>query len=139
MEQNERAKELYAAGFFSPERAQEAQGALEMMDFEGIDKVKEYVQQGQTLMNIVLQMSAQMDQMAVLLQALTGKDMGLGIQPPKQGGPAGNAPVPGKVKANAVADGVMQAQAPMTDYGARLAKRSTPNMNSGSSAATPKV
>ena len=33
---------------------------------------------------------------------------------------------------------MMQAQTPMTDYGTRLAKRSTPNMDSGSSAATPK-
>lgn len=139
MEQNERAKELYAAGFFSPERAQEAQGALQMMDFEGIDKVKDYVQEGQTLMNIVQQMSTQMDQMALLIQALTGKDMGLGIQP-QQGVQAGKPPAAeGKVSSNAVADGVMQAQAPMTDYGARLAKRSTPNMNSGSAAATPKV
>ena len=40
MEQNERAKELYGLGFFNPERAQEALGALEMMEFEGIDKVK---------------------------------------------------------------------------------------------------
>ena len=139
MEQNERAKELYAAGFFAPERAQEAMGALEMMDFEGIDKVKDYVQEGQTLMNIVKQMSAQMDQMALLIQALTGKDMGLGIQP-QQGIQAGKPPAAeGKVASNAVADGVMQAQTPMTDYGTRLAKRSTPNMNSGSAAATPKV
>jgi hypothetical protein len=136
MEQNERAKELYAAGFFAPERAQEAMGALEMMDFEGIDKVKDYVREGQTLMNIVQQMSAQMDQMAVLLQALTGKDMGLGLPQPQQGG---KTPDKGKVTSNPVADGVMQAQTPMTDYGTRLAKRSAPDMNSGSAAATPKV
>jgi len=36
MEQNERAKELYSAGFFNPERAQEAMGALEMMEFEEV-------------------------------------------------------------------------------------------------------
>ena len=41
MEENERAKELYSLGFFSPDRAQEALVALEMMDFEGIDKVRE--------------------------------------------------------------------------------------------------
>lgn len=45
-EQNERAKELYAMGFFDPDRAQEALGALEMMDFEGIDKVREHILQG---------------------------------------------------------------------------------------------
>ena len=48
MEQNERAKELYAAGFFDPARAREALGALEMMRFEGIEKVRQQVRQGMT-------------------------------------------------------------------------------------------
>ncbi|MBR2978169.1 MAG: hypothetical protein IKC50_07870, partial [Oscillospiraceae bacterium] len=43
MEQNERAKELYAAGFFSPGRAHEALCALEMMRFESVEKVREQV------------------------------------------------------------------------------------------------
>ena len=59
IEQNQRALELYSAGFFNPEQAQAAMGALEMMDFEGKDKVVEYVQQGQTLMNMVQQLSMQ--------------------------------------------------------------------------------
>ena len=46
MEQNERAKELYAAGFFDPARAREALGALEMMRFEGVEKVRRQVRQG---------------------------------------------------------------------------------------------
>ena len=40
MELNERAKELYALGFFNPARSEEALGALEMMDFEGIEAVR---------------------------------------------------------------------------------------------------
>ena len=92
MEQNERAKELYGLGFFNPERAQEALGALEMMEFEGIDKVREQVQQGQTLLNICQQMSQQMDQMALLLQALTGKDMGVERMRPSGGGRRSTAP-----------------------------------------------
>ncbi len=43
MEQNERAKELYRLGFFAPERAQEALTALEMMEFEGIESVRQAV------------------------------------------------------------------------------------------------
>jgi hypothetical protein len=43
MEQNERAKELYAAGFFNPIRANEALAALEMMRFEGVENVREQV------------------------------------------------------------------------------------------------
>ena len=48
MEQNERAKELYRLGFFRPENARAALGALEMMDFEGIDDVRQFIRQGQT-------------------------------------------------------------------------------------------
>ena len=137
MEQNERAKELYGLGFFNPERAQEALGALEMMEFEGIDKVREQVQQGQTLLNICQQMSQQMDQMALLLQALTGKNMGVGAPAPDGGG---SSPAPGGSSSGGgsrLASAVTQAQTPMTDYGTRLAARSTPNMNARSSAAEP--
>ena len=137
MEQNERAKELYGLGFFNPERAQEALGALEMMEFEGIDKVREQVQQGQTLLNICQQMSQQMDQMALLLQALTGKNMGIGAPASDGGGPS---PAPGGSSSGGgsrLASAVTRAQTPMTDYGTRLAARSTPNMNARSSAAEP--
>ena len=139
MEQNERAKELYGLGFFNPERAQEALGALEMMEFEGIDKVREQVQQGQTLLNICQQMSQQMDQMALLLQALTGKDMGVGAEPQGSGNSQGGSRPAGRSAGggSGLASAVTQAQTPMTDYGTRLAARSTPNMNARSSAAAP--
>ena len=130
MEQNERAKELYGLGFFNPERAQEALGALEMMEFEGIDKVKEQVQNGQTLLNICQQMSQQLDQMALIIQTLTGKDMGIGAAQPTGGGQRGQAagPMPSSEK-DSLASGIMEAQHPMTGYGERLAKRSTPSMD----------
>lgn len=134
-EQNERAKELYAAGFFNPERAQEAMGALEMMEFEGIDKVKERVQQGQTLLNICQQLSQQLDQMALIVQSLTGRDMGIGQPAAASSGQSVSVP---ENNEKTMGKSMMQAQTPMTDYGTRLAKRSTPNMDSGSSAATPK-
>ena len=139
MEQNERAKELYGLGFFNPERAQEALGALEMMEFEGIDKVREQVQQGQTLLNLCQQMSQQMDQMALLLQALTGKDMGVGAEPQGSGNSQGGSRPAGRSAGggSGLASAVTQAQTPMTDYGTRLAARSTPNMNARSSAAAP--
>lgn len=126
VEQNERAKELYGLGFFNPERAQEAIGALEMMDFEGIDKVREKVQQGQTLLNICQQMSQQMDQMAVIIQSLTGKDMGIGSAM------AENRITTNKKASNdsvGISKSVVQSQQPMTDYGTRLAKRSKPDMD----------
>ncbi len=129
MEQNERAKELYGMGFFNPERAQEAMGALEMMEFEGIDKVREQVQQGQTLLNTCKQLSQQLDQMALLIQSLTGKDMGVGSSQAAQQGGGNPAAAQQGGSGSSLADGVMAAQTPMTGYGQRLAKRSTPSMN----------
>lgn len=132
MEQNERAKELYGLGFFNPERAQEALGALEMMEFEGIDKVREQVQQGQTLLNICQQMSQQLDQMALIIQTLTGKDMGIGSPgTPQAGGGAQGGQTAAPTSADGkdgLASGIMEAQTPMTSYGERLAKRSTPSV-----------
>ena len=136
MEQNERAKELYGLGFFNPERAQEAMGALEMMEFEGIDKVREQVRQGQTLLNVCQQMSQQMDKMALLLQSLTGRDMSGGKA--AQGGGndgGGSQPVPASDGGGSgLASAVMEAQTPMTDYGTRLAERSRPDMSAGAPA-----
>ncbi len=126
MEQNERAKELYGLGFFNPERAEEALSALDMMDFEGIDKVREKVQKGQTLLNICQQMSQQMDQMAMLLQAYTGKNMGVGTALPGM-----EAPPNPNVPKSSIDSKVAEAQTPMTSYGERLAKRSAPDMNGG--------
>ena len=43
--QNETAKELYGMGLFEPERAIPALACIDMMDFEGKDKVKQQIQQ----------------------------------------------------------------------------------------------
>ena len=118
MEQNERAKELYAMGFFAPENAQASLIALDMMDFEGIQTVKEKVMQGQTLLNMVMQMSQQ-------LAAITGV---LVPQEETQSGGGTNAAESGGGGGNGLASGIMEAQTPMTGYGQALAKRSTPSV-----------
>ena len=69
-EQNERAKELYALGFFNPQRAQEALIALEMMDFEGIDKIKERIAEGQTLQRSVGRLMEEVRRLRAQLSAL---------------------------------------------------------------------
>jgi hypothetical protein len=140
MEENERAKELYGMGFFNPERAQEAMGALQMMEFEGIDSVRDTISQGQTLLNIVQQQQMQLQQMAGLLQQFTGL--------PSQG-PMGQG-VPGGMRSPSIAppavdeqnradagdegygpaDSVMNAnKAAMTNYGKALAERSKPSLD----------
>ena len=132
MEMNERAKELYQLGFFAPERAQEAQGALEMMDFEGIDKIKEYVRQGDTLLNVVQQQGQLIQQMGAMLGVNGGQNApsgAMGAAPTAQPSAAGSA--------DGMGGKVLEAMTPMTSYGARLAARSSPNMNMPSNQANP--
>ena len=128
MEQNERAKELYGLGFFQPEQAQAAVGALEMMEFEGIEKVREYVSQGQTLMNVVQQLTA-------AVQQLTGQVFGPMMQPPQAGGGAPQARGGGDSVDRRASDAQKRN---MTSYGQRLAERAGPNMNLNSNAAMPR-
>ena len=118
MEQNERAKELYSLGFFAPENAQASLIALEMMDFEGIQTVREKVMQGQTLLNMVMQMQQQ-------LTMITGALMPQ--EETRQTG--GNNTGGGEAEAHSeFASGIMEAQTPMTGYGQSLAKRSVPSV-----------
>ena len=136
MEQNETAKELYRLGFFNPERAQEAPTCLDMMEFEGVDAMKEKIQQGQTLLNICKQLG----QENAMLKAA------LGLGAPAQGGqPMGGGgaptPQPGSVGtpsgANAIPHEAMQSRVPMSGYTQRIAAQSTPNMNRPADKATP--
>ena len=118
MEQNERAKELYSLGFFAPENAQASLTALEMMDFEGIQTVREKVMQGQTLLNMLTQMQAQ-------LSMLTGV-----LMPQESTQQTGGTDTSWNTEGvtSELASGVMEAQTPMTGYGQALAKRSVPSV-----------
>ena len=118
MEQNERAKELYSLGFFAPENAQASLIALEMMDFEGIQTVREKVMQGQTLLNMVMQRQQQ-------LTMITGA-----LMPQEETRqPGSNNTGGGEAEAHSdLASGIMEAQTPMTGYGQALAKRSVPSV-----------
>ncbi len=60
LSQNETAMNLLSAGVFDPQRAQQSLVALELMTFEGKEKVVEYVRQGATLQNQLTQMQQQM-------------------------------------------------------------------------------
>ena len=116
MAQNELAKEMYHMGFFDPTRAEQTMGALEMMDFDGEEKVKDRVEQGQTLFNVVQQ----------LMQENTMLKAQMGILEPAGNAPTqGGTPQPqgiGAAQKNAMAE-------TMTGYGQRLAARAKPNMD----------
>ena len=121
MEANERAKELYGMGFYDPNRAQEAMGALQMMEFEGKEQTVQYIEQGQTLMNVVQQMAQRMDQMAAAL--------GMDPAAPQPTGQAGPVPAQGGGMADRMTRETMRANTPMTGYGQRLAQRSAPEVS----------
>ena len=133
MEQNQRASELYQMGFFNPDRAQEALNCLDMMDFEGIEKVKDKVREGQTLLNLIQQMNQQMQQMAMVIQQLTGQ-----VPAPQQGQPQPQPqkaqpqqqrqPVPGG-KNNVDRAVTNAAKTGMSNYQQKLAARSNPSMD----------
>jgi hypothetical protein len=119
MAQNELAKEMYNMGFFNPQLAEQTLTALELMDFDGIEGVKEKVQQGQTLMNMVNQ----------LVQELAMVKTAIGV-------PAPNGVVMPTTPNVHNGGGMGQAQKDaqtenMTSYGERLAKRAKPDMNNG--------
>lgn len=126
MEGNQRAQELYGMRFFDPERAQEAMAALEMMEFEGIDQVKQTVRQGQTLLNVVQQ------QMQMINQ-LTGL-MGLPQFGGQMPGGMGQAPAPQQGPSGIAADAPLKNRT--TSYAQRLAQRSTPDMSKANNEAT---
>jgi len=70
--QNERAKEFYGMGFFRPDLADQALAALDMMQFEGIEEVRERIAQNQTLYQQVQQLSQLALAMAQELDAIKG-------------------------------------------------------------------
>lgn len=123
--QNEMAKEFYSLGFFDPTRADMALAALDMMDFDGKDKVVQRISQGQTLLHVIQQQREQMDKMAMIIQSVTGANL-LGdagqAQPTATGG-SGQPTQSTEAK-------VMQSAADNanTSYAERLAARASVDM-----------
>ena len=75
LSQNETAKECYQMGFFAPANADAALAALDMMDFEGIEKVRERVSQNGTLYQQLQQMAQQMQKMAAIIDQQNGTNV----------------------------------------------------------------
>jgi hypothetical protein len=127
MAQNELAKEMYAMGFFNPQLAEQTMTALELMDFDGEEKVKERVQMGQTLMNQMAAMQQSMNKMGLIIYQLTGKDvLGLAEGMGASGPALGKEGQGGKSMGSAITDASKET---MTSYGEKLASRAKPDMN----------
>ena len=75
LSQNETAKECYQMGFFAPSNADAALAALDMMDFDGIEKVRERVQQNGTLYTQLQQAMEQVQQLTAIIDQQNGTDM----------------------------------------------------------------
>lgn len=69
--QNELAKELYSAGFFNPQIADQALMALDMMNFEGKDAIVKKISENSQLYNLLQQMIP----MAQIIDAQNGTNM----------------------------------------------------------------
>ena len=59
-------------GFFAPANADAALAALDMMDFEGIEKVRQRVSENGTLYQQLQQMAQQMQKMAAIIDQQNG-------------------------------------------------------------------
>lgn len=113
LSQNELAKELYSLGFFNPQLAQQTMTALELMDFDGIESVKDDVQNGQTLLNMVNRLSEE-------VMALKGA-LGIAAEAPQSANTAVSIASGGNTSRDAHSQNMT--------YGERLAQRAKPDMS----------
>ena len=74
--QNQTAINLYQMGFFAPNNGDASMACLEMMDFDGVEKIRDRVARNMTLFNQVQQLSA------VLLQIAPEIAVQMGIADP---------------------------------------------------------
>ena len=72
LSQNELALQFYNLGFFNPQLSDQALATIEMMDFEGKEKVRERIQTNGTMYEQLQQMQQTMGEMAQLLANTTG-------------------------------------------------------------------
>ena len=70
--QNQTALQLYNMGFFAPNNGDASLACLEMMDFDGVEKIKERVKQNATLFMQVQQLSMIVAQLAPEMAAQMG-------------------------------------------------------------------
>jgi len=120
--QNQLAVELYQLGFFNPQLAEQTLTALELMDFEGKEKIRERIQQGQTMMMIIQQLQMALAQRDQLIAQLTG-------QPLQTAQPAGNA-APAAIPRQTSTSGITQVNDRATDinqnsYAQKIVERGT--------------
>lgn len=86
---NEMAKEMYNMGFFDPTRADQSLIALDMMMFEGKEKIIQKITEHAQLFQMAQQAQVMQQEnlrLKQMVQKLTGQDLGAPIDIPQQGG-----------------------------------------------------
>lgn len=73
--QNQTALNLYSMGFFAPNNADASLACLDMMDFDGVEKVREKVQQNQTLLSQVQMLQDMVMRLGAVVDADHGTDI----------------------------------------------------------------
>ena len=73
MSQNELALQLFGLGIFHPDMTDQALMLLEIMDFEGKDKIIEMIKQNGTMADKIAQMGQQMIQMGQIIDQMSAQ------------------------------------------------------------------
>lgn len=104
MSQNELALQLYGAGFFNPQMADQALACLDMMDFGGKETVIQRVAKNGGMMYQMMQMQQQMLMLAQMVDEQRGSNLAEQIAAGVTG-----APVPAAIDGEANLEGVKEA------------------------------
>ena len=75
MSQNELALQFYKLGFFNPQQTDQTLACLEMMDFDGKDKIIERVKENGTMLDKINMLQQQMVELASIIDSTQGSDM----------------------------------------------------------------
>lgn len=95
LSQNELALQFYQLGFFNPQLADQSLATIDMMDFEGKEKVRETIRNNGTMYEQLQQMTQTATQLATVLAQTTGETRPLQALQQQMGG--GPAPAGGEV------------------------------------------
>ena len=92
--QNELALQFYQLGFFNPQLSDQALATIDMMDFEGKEKVRETIQNNGTMFQQIQQLQQTAMQLAQLVAETTGETRPLAALQQQMGMAPDAAPAP---------------------------------------------
>jgi len=119
---NETIKELFSMGFFNPQIADQAMIALEAMDFEGKTEVQRKVGENKMMYDTIMQLQADLQKAAIIIEKLTGRDM------------SGEATAPQTTETPNKGEAYSRKNNGETDYTKQIRENATPNMEKASEA-----